>query len=104
MTNIDKNEDGYLKDWTTWSKEVAIEIANEENIALTEEHWQVICFLRNFYQEYQHTPVMRIFVKQLQQVLSQEKANSLYLYRLFPEGPVKQGCKIAGLPKPPHCI
>jgi tRNA 2-thiouridine synthesizing protein E len=95
---------GYLVDWHAWNEDVAQEIATEEHIILTEDHWQVLRYLRYFYQEYNHTPIMRILVKQLREVLPPEKTNSPYLYTLFPQGPVKQGCKIAGLPKPPHCI
>ena len=104
MKNEERNKEGYLLHWEDWNEAMGEEIAKEENLFLTEEHWMVIRELRDFYSKYQHTPVMRIFIKHMRTVFPEEKANSVYMYTLFPNGPIKQGCKIAGLPKPPHCI
>lgn len=95
---------GYLLDWLSWTPETATCIAQQEQIQLTPLHWDIIYFLRDYYQQYQTTPPMRVLVKVLQKNLPQHHLDSPSLYRLFPLGPVKQGCKIAGLPKPPHCI
>lgn len=102
--SIQRNEQGYLEDWLQWSEQLATNIAMEDNLTLTEDHWKVIHYLRDFYHDFEHTPVMRVFIKEMKRVLGEDKGNSPYLYQLFPDGPVKQGCKIAGLPKPPHCI
>jgi tRNA 2-thiouridine synthesizing protein E len=105
MVNImQTTPQGYLLDWQSWTSEIAQTIANQEQIELTPLHWDIIYFLREYYQQYQTTPPMRVLVKILQQNLPQHQLDSPSLYRLFPLGPVKQGCKIAGLPKPPHCI
>ncbi len=96
--------EGYLSHLSDWSPAVAEQLAVEENIVLSEAHWELIKFLQHFYQQYQHIPKMRALSKAIKLELGAEKSGSLYLYDLFPNGPIKQGCKIAGLPKPPHCI
>lgn len=101
---IDTDKQGYLLDYTLWTKELAPIIAEQENIILSEQHWEVINFVRNFYLEYNTSPAIRMLVKAMAQKLGEEKGNSMYLYKLFPKGPAKQATKIAGLPKPARCI
>lgn len=95
---------GYLLDSTLWTTELATSIAQVESIAMTDQHWQVIFFVRNFYLEYNTSPAIRALVKAMQKEYGKEKITSRYLYRLFPKGPAKQATKIAGLPKPARCI
>ncbi|MFY1027882.1 TusE/DsrC/DsvC family sulfur relay protein [Actinobacillus seminis] len=95
---------GYLADMSLWNEDVAKAIAQQENIVLTEAHWEVIYFVRQFYQEYHTSPAIRMLVKSLAEKLGAEKGNSRYLQRLFPEGPAKQATKLAGLPKPAKCL
>ncbi len=102
--SLERDQHGHLVDRNAWDETIAAQLAAEGSITLRDEHWQVIEFLRNFYAEYEHIPPMRLLVKTIAQKLGPEIGNSPYLYTLFPDGPVKQGCKIAGLPKPPHCI
>lgn len=94
---------GYLRHRSDWNETIAEAIAAKENIALTAEHWQVIGFVRAFYDEFQSSPAIRPLVKYLAQHWGPEKGNSLYLHKLFKE-PAKQATKIAGLPKPARCI
>lgn len=103
LNDLARDKEGYLSHLTDWTVEVAVEIAQEENIFLTEDHWLVINFLRDFYQKYSITPPMRIIVRELAKQLPLEKGNSLYLQQLFPAGLLRQASKIAGLPKPPKC-
>ncbi len=79
-------------------------LAEQEGITLTEPHWEVVRFVRAFYQEFNTSPAIRMLVKAMAQKYGEEKGNSRYLYRLFPKGPAKQATKIAGLPKPVKCI
>ena len=79
-------------------------IAKLEDIELTDNHWEIIQLLKAFYQRYQTSPAMRPLVKFTQQELGENKGNSIYLMKLFPNGPAKVGCKIAGLPRPTNCI
>lgn len=99
-----RDPQGYLKNLQDWNEEVAVAIAASENITLTTEHWELIHFLRDYYQQYHTTPPIRLLVKAISQRLGPEKGNSLYLQSLFPGGAAKQMSKIAGLPKPVHCI
>lgn len=103
-TEIETDGDGYLNDFDVWSDALAAAIAEKEDIVLTPEHWEVVRFVRHFYQEYNTSPAIRMLVKAVGQKFGAEKGNSRYLYRLFPKGPAKQATKIAGLPKPVKCI
>ncbi|WP_417658283.1 TusE/DsrC/DsvC family sulfur relay protein [Pseudidiomarina sp.] len=98
----DKHE--YLAHFDEWSPELAEYIASLENIELTAAHWEVVNFVREFYQTYDTSPAMRVLVKAIGKSLGPDKANSIYLYKLFPKGPAKQATRIAGLPKPAKCI
>lgn len=95
---------GYLLDSTLWSNKLAAEIAQLEKITMTEEHWQVVHFVRDFYEQFNTSPAIRALVKAMEKKYGKEKINSRFLYRLFPDGPAKQATKIAGLPKPARCI
>lgn len=97
------DKEGYLSQLSAWNETVAHAIAEQDSLMLTEDHWRVINFLRDFYQQYQITPAIRVLVKELAKQLPAEKGNSLYLNSLFPLGLAKQASKIAGLPKPTRC-
>ena len=71
---------------------------------MTDAHWEVVTFVRNFYEEFDTSPAIRLLVKAMAKQLGEDKGNSKYLYKLFPKGPAKQATKIAGLPKPAKCI
>ncbi len=101
---IEHDEEGYITDITQWVPELAGIIAKEEEVDLTDEHWEVIKFLREYYDEYQIAPAIRVLVKAVKKKLGPERGSNKYLYELFPYGPAKQACKIAGLPKPTGCI
>jgi len=89
--------DGYLKE-ADFSEEAVQVIAAADGVALTEDHWKVINYLRDQYRDHGHTPNFRNMVKDLQDVMP--GCDSKSLYDLFPLGPAKQGCKVAGLPQP----
>ena len=103
-TTYESDEEGYLIDLSTWNAELAVLIAEDENIEMTDDAWEVVNFLRNYYEEYQIAPAVRVLTKAIKKKLGADKGNSKYLYELFPYGPAKQACKIAGLPKPTGCI
>lgn len=98
------DEEGYLVNLSDWSEDVANFIAQQENVAMTSNHWEVINFLRQYYNDYQIAPAVRVLTKAIGKTLGPDKGNSKYLYELFPYGPAKQACKIAGLPKPTGCV
>ena len=101
---IEADEEGYISDVSLWNQELAGMIAESENIEMNDDHWVVVNFLRNFYEEYQIEPAARILTRAIKRTLGPEKGNSKYLYELFPCGPIRQASKIAGLPKPTSCI
>jgi tRNA 2-thiouridine synthesizing protein E len=79
-------------------------IAQLEGIDLTPAHWEVVLFVRAFYEEYETSPAIRVLVKSLSNKFGPQIGNSRYVQRLFPKGPAKQATKIAGLPKPAKCL
>ncbi|MBE9558699.1 MAG: TusE/DsrC/DsvC family sulfur relay protein [Proteobacteria bacterium] len=101
---VDADEEGYITDISGWSKELAVLIAADEKIEMSDDHWEIVNFLRDYYEEYQIAPAIRVLTKAAKKSMGPEKGNSQYLYELFPYGPAKQACKIAGLPKPTGCI
>jgi tRNA 2-thiouridine synthesizing protein E len=98
------DEEGYLVNLADWTEEAANYIAGVENVAMTPNHWEVVNFLREYYNDYQIAPAVRVLTKEIGKKLGPDKGNSKYLYELFPYGPAKQACKIAGLPKPTGCV
>ncbi len=102
--SVETDEEGYLVNLADWDEDIAGVLAQQENVAMTEQHWEVINFLRDYYNEFQIAPAVRVLTKAIGKKLGPEKGNSQYLYELFPYGPAKQACKIAGLPKPTGCV
>ncbi len=102
--SLETDEEGYLADLNDWEPECATVMAKLDDTELTENHWEVINFLREYYEEYQIAPAVRVLTKAIGKKLGKEKGNSKYLYELFPYGPAKQACKYAGLPKPTGCV
>ncbi len=101
---VDADEEGYILDIGGWTKDLGGLIAIDEKIDMTDDHWEVVNFLRDYYEEYQIAPAVRVLTKAIKKKLGPDKGNSQYLYELFPYGPAKQACKIAGLPKPTGCV
>jgi tRNA 2-thiouridine synthesizing protein E len=101
---IETDEEGYLVNLSDWTEDVANVIAKAENVEMSENHWEVVNFLREYYNEFQIAPAVRVLTKAIGKKLGPDKGNSKYLYELFPYGPAKQACKIAGLPKPTGCV
>lgn len=95
---------GYLLNVQDWQESMIPLLAEQEEISLTEQHLEVIRFVREFYLEFNTSPAIRMLVKAITQKYGEERGNSRYLYRLFPKGPAKQATKLAGLPKPVRCI
>lgn len=100
--NLDKN--GHLKDFLDWNIEIAEVLAENDDFDLTHYHWEIINLVREIYIQTNTTPPMRLLIKAIKINLKDEIANSRYLYKLFPDGPVRLASKYAGLPKPKHCM
>ncbi len=92
------DEDGFLDDPSIWNEEVAKDFMVTEGVAeLTEGHWKVINYLRNYYIQYGIAPMIRKLCKETGYKLNE-------IYQMFPSGPAKGACKLAGLPKPTGCV
>ncbi len=99
--NLDK--EGFLRDLSDWNPDVAQVLAKNEEITLSDSHWQIINLVRDYYQRYQISPATRVLVKITREKLGKDKGNSIYLMQLFTGKPAKLVSKIAGLPKPANC-
>ena len=93
------DEDGFLQGFDKWSKEFAQGYAAIEGIegGLTPDHWKVINYIRDYYTKYGIAPMIRKLCKDTGFSLKQ-------VYELFPSGPAKGACKLAGLSKPTGCV
>ena len=96
MENIDLNEEGYLTNFSQWTKEVGVNIATDNEIELTDRHWEVIDYLQD-----KHTKEEALSIRGIKK---SGVINIKDFYGLFPGGPLKISTKIAGIPKPKSCI
>ena len=105
MANIEVNgqaveldEDGFLVVLDQWNEDVAKFLSKEEGVEdLNEDHWKIINYLRGYFAEYGIAPMVRKMTKESGYSLKE-------IYDLFPSGPAKGACKVAGLPKPTGCV
>lgn len=97
-------DQGFLVNASDWNEAVAVKLAEASRIELSPAHWEIIRFIRSYYLEFKHLPNARVFTKAVAKAFGEEKGNSRYLHQLFPDGPLKYACKLAGLPKPPTCL
>ena len=102
--SYETDEEGYLVNLSDWNDALATAMAEVDGAELDSNHWEVITFLRDYYEEYQIAPAVRVLTKAIGKRMGKEKGTSKYLYELFPYGPAKQACKYAGLPKPTGCV
>jgi len=94
---IETDENGNLTDPTAWNEDVARALAAEDSIELTQEHWDVLNYLRSEYFDNNEQPMERVINKGMSSIWG-KKVSSKDLYALFPGAPSKQGNRIAGLP------
>lgn len=101
---IETDEEGYLLNPDDWDEDVAEALAEREGIELTDVHWGLIYYFRDFYEDHMRHPSMREFLLTLGRRHGKRyrdtDAYRDFLYKLFPDGPVQMVCKLAGLPKP----
>jgi len=93
---IEVNEEGYLKNFSQWSKEVGEEIAREVNVPLTPRHWQVVDYIQDEFKKEVPLSIRKIGKSGVVDIKE--------FYALFPNAPLKTATKIAGIPKPASCI
>jgi tRNA 2-thiouridine synthesizing protein E len=96
--SLQVDEDGFMQEPDAWNKDVAAALATTEGVdALSEDHWKVVEYLRNYYTQFGVAPMIRKLCKETGYDLKR-------IYALFPSGPAKGACKVAGLPKPTGCV
>jgi len=95
-TTVNVNEEGYMTDSSQWTKEIAKEIAREENIDLTEKHLAVCEFLRDKQAKGESITIRSVGNSGIIDIKG--------FYQLFPGAPMKKAAKIAGIPKPASCV
>lgn len=96
--SYDVDEDGFLQEPDLWTEDVAKAFATTEGVdTLSDEHWVVVNYIREYYLKFGTAPMIRKLCKQTKMDLKK-------IYDLFPSGPAKGACKIAGLPKPTGCV
>jgi tRNA 2-thiouridine synthesizing protein E len=95
---IKVDEDGFMEEPEQWNEAVALALASTEGVDhLTENHWKVINYLRDYYAKYGIAPMIRKLCKESGFSLKE-------IYEMFPSGPAKGACKVAGLAKPTGCV
>jgi tRNA 2-thiouridine synthesizing protein E len=95
---LEIDEDGFIQDPSQWDEAVAKSLAGTEGVDdLLEEHWKVVNYLREYYLKFNMAPMIRKLCKETGFPLKK-------IYELFPSGPAKGACKVAGLPKPTGCV
>lgn len=97
---LETDNEGYLLDPALWSEGVAIEIARLENINMTQAHWEIVNFVRDYFETWQVVPENRTLLKTLRERHGKDTATRRYIQQLFPYGFGQQACKIAGMRKP----
>jgi TusE/DsrC/DsvC family sulfur relay protein len=93
---VDVNDEGYFTNPSQWTKEIALEIAKEENLVLTDQHFAIMEFLRKRFMSGEALSIRSINHSGVIDVKT--------FYQLFPGAPLKKATKIAGIPKPASCV
>jgi TusE/DsrC/DsvC family sulfur relay protein len=93
---VDLGDDGYLTELSQWTKDIALELAKEEGIELSDVHWTVIEYLQNSYRNSQPLSIRSLG--------KHGPVSIKEFYELFPDGPLKKASRIAGIPKPASCV
>ena len=95
---LEVDEDGFIQDPDAWDEAVAAALAKTEGVdQMSEKHWKLVNYLRNYFVQFQMAPMVRKLCKETGVPLNE-------VYALFPSGPAKGACKVAGLPKPTGCV
>ena len=97
---LDTDEEGFLLDPSEWNHEVAAQIAQGEKLEMSDGRWEVVNFVRDYFEQYQSVPEARVVLKAIAERHGKANGTRKYLYELFPYGYGQQACKIAGMRKP----
>lgn len=96
-----RDAEGYVMNPEDWDEMLARDLAEQETLELSEDHWQVLCFMRKYWGQHKVAPDVRHVTKFLVDEAGYDKKQAKrHLFELFPYGYVKQACKIAGMQRP----
>ena len=94
--SVDINEEGYFTDPSQWTKEIAVDVAKQEGVELTDKHYEMLEYLRNKFNSGDQLTIRGINKSGIVDVKT--------FYQMFPGAPLKKSTKIAGIPKPTSCV
>ncbi len=95
---VETDSEGYLRNLADWSEDFVRALAAQEELTLTDAHWEVVRFLRAYYAEHGVQAQVRVMIKHFTEVWGPERGSNHHLHDLFPRGgPQKQGNRLAGL-------
>jgi tRNA 2-thiouridine synthesizing protein E len=95
---LEVDENGFMQQPELWNEHIALALASTEGLTgLSESHWKVVRYIRNYHLQFDIAPMVRKLCKETGFSLKQ-------IYELFPSGPAKGACKVAGLAKPTGCV
>ena len=95
---VSVDEDGFIQEPDAWDRSIAEALAKTEGVEqMADDHWKLVEYIRDYYQKFGIAPMVRKLCKET-------GFNLTYVYQLFPSGPAKGACKVAGLPKPTGCV
>jgi tRNA 2-thiouridine synthesizing protein E len=100
LATVARDEHGYLLEPQDWTPLLAHQLAEEDGLALDDERWYVVTYIRDYYESNRSAPEARALLRHLGREQVSQKATRRYLYSLFPKGYEQQACKIAGLRRP----
>jgi TusE/DsrC/DsvC family sulfur relay protein len=96
--SLEVDEDGFMQEPDKWNEDAALALATTEGVdEMGDSHWKVVNYLRKYYLDFGVAPMIRKLCKETGYSLKE-------IYELFPSGPAKGACKVAGLPKPTGCV
>ncbi|MCB1858470.1 MAG: TusE/DsrC/DsvC family sulfur relay protein [Gammaproteobacteria bacterium] len=98
--SLQTDDEGYMVDPLDWDESAAVQLASTEQLTLNEDHWEIIHFMRRYYNEHRVAADARFVIKHMANEMGLGKRAKSRLYQLFPYGYVKQACKIAGMRRP----
>ncbi len=102
--HVETDVQGFLQHLDEWNEDIAKELARQDGITLFNDHWELIYYFREYYEENLTCPTMHTLVRDFgakDKRFHDKKAYEKHIYSLFPFDPVHETCKLAGLPLPP---
>jgi len=102
-TLIPLDEDGHLVNAEDWSEGLAVHLAVKDGVELTDEHWQVLHFVREYFLRFKIVPMPKVLIKGLNSKIGREQFTIKSLYALYPDSPMRHSCRYAGIPHPAGC-